>query len=65
MKNDTKKKLLDAFDESRSKTIAEACLIAGVAVPTFYFHFYKDTDFKRQILERRREKLTREIEATA
>ncbi len=61
-KSDTKKELLAAFNQS--KVIAEVCRIAGVTPSAFYFHFYKDKDFQREVLEKRQEDLERRIAAT-
>jgi hypothetical protein len=58
----TKSALLKGF--GKSKVIAEACRIAGVTPSAFWFHYYKDTDFRRQVLEKRREHLTERIAAT-
>ncbi len=58
-----KSALLDAFDKSSTKKAAEACRIAGVALSTFYFHAYKDADFRRKILEKQREHLSDRIAA--
>jgi ACT domain-containing protein len=58
-KTDTKKLLLAAFD--KTKIIAEACKIAGVSPSGFYFNFYKDGDFRRQVLEKRAETLAEQI----
>jgi hypothetical protein len=65
MKKEINKKaaLLDAFDKSETKKAAEACRIAGVALSTFYFHAYKDADFRRKILEKQREHLSNRIAA--
>ncbi len=60
---DTKKELLAAFNQS--KVIAEACRIAGVTPSAFYFHFYKDKDFRREVLEKRAEQLAERITETA
>ncbi len=59
----TKPRLLKAFDQS--KVIAEACRIAGVTPSAFWFHYYKDTEFRRQVLEKRREHLAKRIAMTA
>jgi AcrR family transcriptional regulator len=61
-KSDTKKELLAAFNQS--KIIAEACRIAGVTPSGFYFHFYKDEDFRREVLEKRAENLAERISET-
>ncbi len=65
MKKQTNKKeaLLDAFDKSENKKAAEACRIAGVAKSTYYFHAYKDPEFRRQVLEKQREHLSDRIAA--
>ncbi len=59
----TKKELLVAFNQS--KVIAEACRVAGVTPSAFYFHFYKDKDFRREVLEKRAEQLAERITETA
>jgi AcrR family transcriptional regulator len=59
----TKKELLAAFNQS--KVIAEACRVAGVTPSAFYFHFYKDKDFRREVLEKRAEQLAERITETA
>ena len=59
MKKDepTKQALLKAFDQSETKSIAEVCRIVGVTPSAFYFHFYKDSDFRREVIKRRQERL--------
>ncbi len=59
--NTTKSDLLRAFDQSETKTIADACHIVGIVPSTFYYHIYKDSDFRRQVLEKRRCYLTAKI----
>jgi ACT domain-containing protein len=63
MKKQTNKKeaLLDAFDQSETKQAAEACRIAGVAKSTYYFHAYKDPEFRRQVMEKQRDHLSARI----
>jgi ACT domain-containing protein len=64
MKQTNKKSaLLDAFDLSKTKQITEACRIAGVAQSTFYFHFYKDAAFRRQVLEKQLQHLSERVAA--
>ncbi len=65
MKKEKNKKeaLLDAFDQSTTKRAAEACKIAGVALSTFYWHQYKDANFRLKVLEIQRDHLTARIEA--
>jgi hypothetical protein len=58
-----KSALLAAFDQSESKSAAEACRIAGVALSTFHFHNYKDASFRRQILEKKLKHLADRVEA--
>jgi AcrR family transcriptional regulator len=60
--SDTKKLLLAAFDQS--KVVAEVCRIAGVTPSAFYFHFYKDATFRREVLEKRAERLAERIAET-
>jgi AcrR family transcriptional regulator len=52
-KNDTKTELLSAFDKSEKQTIGDVCRIVGVTPSTFYFHFYKNADFRRQVVEKK------------
>jgi hypothetical protein len=61
-KPDTKKELLAAFD--RSKVVAVACRIVGVSPSAYYFHFYKDRDFRREVLEKRAKTLAERIAET-
>jgi hypothetical protein len=65
MKKEPNKKqaLLDAFDKSETKKATEACKIAGVALSTFYFHTYRDSNFRRQVLEKQLEHLEGRIAA--
>ena len=65
MKKEKNKKqaLLDAFDKSETKQAAEACRIAGVALSTFNFHNYKDSSFRREILEKKLKHLAERIAA--
>jgi AcrR family transcriptional regulator len=60
--NTTKSELLRALNQS--KVIAEACRIAGVTPSAFYFHFYKDAGFRREVLEKRAEQLAERISET-
>jgi hypothetical protein len=62
-KTDTKKEILNAFDLSKKKQISEVCRMVGIASSTFYFHFYKDSDFRRQILQKQQEHLAAKIAA--
>ncbi len=59
----TKERLLNAFDLSENKQIAESCRIAGVSVSTFFFHYYKGRSFHRQILEKQLEHLKEKLAA--
>jgi hypothetical protein len=59
--NDTKAALLDAFDSSEKKKITGVCRLAGTTPSTFYFHFYKDGEFRREVLKKRVEYLTATI----
>jgi hypothetical protein len=63
MKNgtNTKTALLDAFGKSEKQTIGDVCRIAGVMPSTYYFHFYKDSDFRRQALQKKMEFLAAKI----
>jgi hypothetical protein len=62
-KENTKERLLNAFDQSETKQTADACRIAGVSVSAFYFHFYKDRSFHRQILEKQIKHLNEKLAA--
>lgn len=61
-KENTKTALLNAFDQSEKKKIAEVCRIVGITPSTFYFHYYKDADFRRQVLEKQQAYLTSKLE---
>jgi TnpA family transposase len=61
--SNTKEELLAAF--SQSKGITEACQVAGFSRSVFYFHYYKDKEFRREVLERRAEQITERIAETA
>ncbi len=56
-KETTKSELLAAFDKPEAKSIVAACRIAGVTRAAFYFHFYKDETFRRQIITKKAERL--------
>jgi hypothetical protein len=51
--NNTKTALLNAFDESKKQSVADICRLAGSAPSTYWFHFYKDGNFRRAVLEKR------------
>jgi hypothetical protein len=59
--NNTKSELLKAFDQSETKQITDACRICGVALGTYYFHFYKDAEFRREVMEKQRAHLAEKI----
>lgn len=59
----TKQSLIKAFDESRSKSVADVCRIAGVSRVIFYYHVKNDEKFRRQFLEKQREHLSERIAA--
>ncbi len=63
MKNgaDTKTALLNAFDKSETQTIGDVCRIAEITPSTYYFHTYKDSDFRRQVMQKRLEFLAEKI----
>jgi TnpA family transposase len=61
--NTTKTALLNAIDSSEKKQVTDICRLAGIAPSTYWFHFYKDGDFRRQVLEKKREYLTEKIVA--
>ena len=54
----TKTELINAFDKSEKKTIRDACRIADVTPTCFYFHFYKDADFRAAVEQKRKEILS-------
>jgi TnpA family transposase len=56
--NSTKAALLSAFDKSENKQVREVCRIVGVTPSCFYFHYYKDADFRRRVLESKRNHLS-------
>ena len=49
----TKLALLNAFDKSETQTIGDVCRIAEITPSTYYFHQYKDSDFRRQVIEKK------------
>ncbi len=59
--NTTKSELLEAFDQSETKTIADVCRIADVTPSALYYHANKSGDFRRQIMKKRLEYLTEKI----
>ncbi len=61
-KLERKQNFIEVFD--KSKTVAEACRITGTAPSTFYFFLKADDDFRRQVLEKRREHLSEQIAET-
>ncbi len=61
--NVTKSALLDAFNLTENREIREACRAAGKSLSTFYFHYYKDADFRRAVLESKRDHLTERANA--
>jgi hypothetical protein len=54
MKKETNKKqaLLEAFDKSKTKKVAEACRLANVAKSSFYFHCNRDESFRQAVLKK-------------
>ena len=58
-----KQLIIEAFEKPESKSITDACRIAGIGRNTFYFHYRKDADFRRKVLEIQREKLNAKLEA--
>jgi hypothetical protein len=60
-KENTKTALINAFDISEKKKIAEVCRIVGITPSTFYFHYYKDADFRKKVLEKQQDYLTGQI----
>jgi hypothetical protein len=59
--NDTKSALLNAFDVSETQTIGDVCRIAEIAPSTYYFHQYKDIDFRRQVIEKKMNFLAKKL----
>lgn len=59
----TKQLILQAFDKSESKAVRAVCRTANVSPSAFYFHYYKDPEFRRQFLEKQRDQLNEQIEA--
>ena len=58
-----KQLIIEAFEKSESKSITDACRIAGIVRNTFYFHYRRDADFRRKVLEIQREKLNEKLAA--
>jgi hypothetical protein len=56
-----KQALLDAFDQSETKRAPDACRIAGVALSTFYFHTYRDPEFRQKVLKKQAEHVLRSV----
>lgn len=67
MKNElsTKQKILTAFEKSESKNISEICRNLGITNNTYYFHFYRDLEFRRKVLEYRRTVINEQLEQIA
>jgi TnpA family transposase len=66
MKEKNKKQaLLAAFDQSETKKAPEACKLAEASLSVYYFHFYKDPNFRRQILEKQAQHTLRSLAAEA
>ncbi len=59
----TKQYHLEAFDKSKTKSISDVCRITGFTRGTYYFHFYKDAEFRKQVFIKQQEKLTSAIAA--
>lgn len=57
----TKAKLIEAFNKSESMSVTETCRIANVTRGTYYFHFYKDADFRREMLTRQQHRMAEKI----
>ncbi len=55
----TKQSLIKAFDRSKSKSVADMCRIAGVSRVIFYYHCKNDETFRRQIITKKAEHLTK------
>ncbi len=61
--NTTQNEILEAFDTSETKTIADVCRIVDITPSTLYYHANKSGDFRRQIMEKRLQYLTAKIAA--
>jgi hypothetical protein len=59
----TKSAFIQAFEKSETKSVADLCRIVGVSRFTFYYHFNKDADFRKSLLEKQREYLGNRIVA--
>ncbi len=57
----TKSTLLNAFDKSESKSVADLCRIARVSRYAFYYHLNRDADFRRELITKQREHLTERL----
>jgi hypothetical protein len=60
-----KRALLEAFDQSTTKKAPEACQIAGASLSVFYFHLYRDPEFRRQVMEKQAKHILRSLSAEA
>jgi TnpA family transposase len=63
-KNTTKSELIKAFDKSEKKTAVDVCRIVGITPSSFYFHWYKDENFRRQVIEKKMEFLATKLATT-
>jgi hypothetical protein len=65
MKKEKNKKeaLLAAFDQSTTKKASDACKIAGASLSVYYFHIYRDPEFRQKVLEKQRDHLSDMIAA--
>lgn len=66
MKNEEKKVkdlLIAAIDELQTTSISTLCRRVGVARSTFYFHYQKDSAFRKEFLIKQQHQLMKKIVA--
>ncbi|HXH69796.1 MAG TPA: hypothetical protein VNI60_05550 [Pyrinomonadaceae bacterium] len=56
--------LLDALDKSKTKSVLSICRAVNIQPTTYYYHFNKDANFKRQIIEKQCKHLAKQILTT-
>lgn len=59
----TKSLLIAAAEKSPDMSVAALCRQVGVTRSTFYFHYYKDTDFRKSFLMTKQEHFAKKIAA--
>lgn len=59
----TKTLLIAAAEKSPDMSVAALCRQVGVTRSTFYFHYYKDADFRKSLLITRQKHLANKIAA--